>query len=179
MDRAEYLFWSRKYDKSFGWESQRERELGARFRKQKVLAVADLAQVVELKFKDEPEKKNRLLELVARNSDEKITRISSQVFSLPQGDDNYKVCSLTSLEGVSPVIASVILTFFDPHQYGIFDLSIWKPLLGNPPPNLYTPQNYLKLLSALRKTGAKQGLDARIIDKALFKKNVDESKGSA
>jgi hypothetical protein len=175
MDKPDYLSWSRKYDKSFGWQAQRERELGARFRRQKVLTVADLTQVVEWEFKEEPDKKSRLLELVSRNSEEKVARISSQVFSLPQGDDNYKVCCLTTLEGVSPVIASVILTFFDPHQYGIFGLSIWKPLLGNPPPNLYTPQNYIKLLAALRKTAAKHNLDARIIDKALFKKSIDES----
>lgn len=175
MDKSDYLVWSRKYDKSYGWQAQRERELGARFRKLKVLTVADLAQVAEWKFKEEPEKKARLLELVQRNSEEKVQRISSQVFSLPQGDDTYRINCLTTLEGVSPVVASVILTFFDPHQYGIFDLSVWKPLLGNPPPNLYTPQNYLKLLVAMRKTAAKHNLDARTIDKALFKKSVDES----
>ncbi len=110
----------------------------------------------------------------ARNTEEKVSRISSQAFNLPQGDDNYKISCLTTLEGVSPVIASVILTFFDPRQYGIFDLRVWKGLLGNPPPDLFTPQNYIKLLAALRKTAAKHNLDARIIDKALFKKSIDE-----
>ena len=175
MDKPEYLLWSRKYEKSYRWLTQRERELGARFRKFKVLTVSDLTQVAEWKFKEEPEKKNRLLQALTRNSEEKVNRVSSQVFNLVQGDDNYKVCCLTSLEGVSPVFASVILSFFDPHQYGIFDSSVWKALLGNPPPNLYTPQNYIKLLAALRKTAAKHNLDARTIDKALFKKSIDES----
>ena len=175
MDKPEYLVWSRKYDKSYGCQVQRERELGARFRKLKALTVADLAQVVEWKLKDEPQKKDRLLQAVARNSEEKVNRVSSQVFNLPQGDDNYKVNCLTSLEGISPIFASVILAFFDPRQYGIFDLSVWKALLGNPPPNLYTPQNYVKLLAALRKTAAKYNLDARTIEKALFKKSINES----
>ena len=175
MDKPEYITWSRKYDKSYGWQAQRERELGAKFRKQKALTVADLAQVVEWKFKDDPEKKTRLLELVARNTEEKVNRISSQAFNLPQGDDNYKICCLTTLEGVSPIVASVILTFFDPRLYGIFDTRVWKGLLGNPPPGLFTPQNYIKLLAAMRKTAAKHNLDARIIDKALFKKSTDES----
>lgn len=174
MDKPDYLAWSRKYDKSYGWQAQRERELGGRFRKLKILAVADLAQVVEWKFKEEPEKKTRLLELVARNSEENVNRISSQVFSLPQGDDNYRMNCLTTLEGVSPVVASVILTFFDPQQYGILDLNVWKRLLGNPPPNLYSTQNYLILLAALRKTAAKHNLDVRTIDKALFKKSMDD-----
>lgn len=175
MDKADYLSWSRKYDKSYGWQVQRERELGSKLRKQKALTAGDLAQVIEWKFKEEPEKRLRLLELVARNSEEKVNRVSSQVFNLPEGEDNYKICSLTSLEGVSPVIASIILSFFNPHQYGMFDLSVWKPLLGNPPPNLYTAQNYIKLLAAIRKTAAKHNLDARTIDKALFKKSLDET----
>ena len=48
--------------------------------------------------------------------------------------------------------------------------------LGNPPPNMQTTQNYLVLLSAIRKTAAKQKLDVRIIDKALYKKGFDEAK---
>ena len=83
---------------------------------------------------------------------------------------------ITLLEGVSPILASVILTFFDPKQYCILDGHTWKALLGNPPPNMQTTQNYLVLLSAIRKTAAKQKLDVRIIDKALFKKGFDESK---
>jgi len=175
LDKADYLEWSRKYDKSFGWEAQREHELGAKFRKVKVLTCAQLAQVVEWKFNANPEKKTRALELVARNDEAMVARVSGQVFSLPQSGDSYRMNCLTALEGISPVLASVILAFFDPHQYGIFDISVWKPLLGNPPPNLYITQNYIRLLAALRKTAAKHNLDARTIDKALYKKSIDAS----
>ena len=175
MDKADFLTWSRKYDKAFGWQAQRERELGARFRKTKVLTLADLSQVVEWKFGAEPEKCQHGLELVARNDEANLSRISGQVFSLPQCDDTYRMTCLTTLEGISPVLASVILAFFDPHNYGIFDLKVWKPLLGNPPSGLYQTQNYIRLLTAMRKTAAKHNLDARIIDKALYKKAIDES----
>ena len=175
MDKAAFLMWSRKYDKSFGWQAQRERELGAKFRKAKALTLADLAQVVEWRFKDEPEKKTRTLPLVARNDETTVTRFSSQALSIPSCEDGYRMNCLTLLEGVNPVLASVILAFFDPKQYSILDVSVWKALLGNPPPNLLTSQNYLKLLEAIRKTAAKQNLDVRVIDKALYKKNLDES----
>jgi hypothetical protein len=69
----------------------------------------------------------------------------------------------------------VILAFFDPKRYGIFDQAVWKGLLGNPPPGLYTPQNYLRFLASLRKTAAKHNLDARMIDKALYKKATDKA----
>ncbi len=175
MDKADYLLWSRKYDKTYGFLAQRERELGSKFRKRKVMTKADLAAVVEWKFKDEPDKKERALELVNRNTDETVERVSSQAFNLPAGDDLYRMNCLMTLEGVSPVLASVILTFFDPKLYGIFDVRIWKPFLGNPPGNLLTAINYRTLLVSLRKSANKHNLDVRVIDKALYKKSVDES----
>ena len=45
---------------------------------------------------------------------------------------------------------------------------------GNPPSDLLTTQNYLKLLEVIRKTAAKQNLDVRVIDKAFYKKSIDE-----
>jgi hypothetical protein len=167
--------WSRKYDKAYGWLAQRERELGAKFRKNKLLTAVDLSAVVEWRYKDEPDKKERIQDLVARNDPEKVNRITSQVLSLPNCDDAYRLNSLTMLEGVNPVLASVILAFFDPSNYGVFDTRIWKPLLGNPTSNLYQTSNYLKLLGALRKTANKHNLTARVIDKALYKKSIEEN----
>ncbi len=176
MDKAAFLMWARKYDKAFGWQAQRERELGSKFRKAKALTKVDLAQVVEWRFKDEPEKKTRVSELVARNDETTVNRLSSQALSIPSCEDGYRMNCLTLLEGINPVLASVILTFFDPKQYAILDPAVWKGLLGNPPAGLLTTQNYLKLLEAIRKTAAKQNLDVRIIDKAFYKKSKDESK---
>jgi hypothetical protein len=176
VDKAAFLMWSRKYDKSLGWQAQKERELGSKFRKAKALTKADLAQVVEWKFKDQPEKKTRVLDLVSRNEEATVNRLSSQALSIPSCEDGYRMNCLTLLEGVNPVLASVILAFFNPKQYAILDAATWKALLGNPPPNMLTTQNYLKLLEAIRKTAAKQNLDVRVIDKALYKKSLDESK---
>jgi len=175
LDKPDYIMWSRKYDKAFGWQAQRERELGTKFRKNKQLTCKDLSAVVEWKFKNDPEKLQRALELVARNDEEKVQRITGQTLSIPNADDTYRIICLTTLEGISPVIASIILTFFDPKNYGMFEPSVWKGLLGNPPSGLYTPQNYVRLLTAMRKTAGKHNLDARIIDKALYKKRLDES----
>lgn len=177
VDKKEILKWSKKYDKDQGWWVQKEIELGAKFRRNKVLTREDLAQIVEWKFKDaSEEKKQRVLAAIAQNDEATVARISGQVFNVPSGEDAYRINSLTMLNGVSPVLASIILAFFDPKQYGIFDVQVWRALLGNEPPNMYTPQNYLKLLAALRKTANKQNLDARTIDKAFFKKKLDESR---
>ncbi|MDR2719240.1 MAG: hypothetical protein LBC03_00320 [Nitrososphaerota archaeon] len=174
LDKADYLLWSRKYDKAYGFLAQRERELGSKFRKRKVMTKADLSAVVDWTFRNAVDKKARAIELVNRNSDEAVERISSQVFNLPDGNDLYRVNCLTTLEGVNPVLASVILMFFDPKNYGFFDVRIWKPFLGNAPSNLLTAMNYQTLLLSLRKASNKHNLDVRVIDKAIYKRSIDE-----
>ena len=126
-------------------------------------------------FKDDEEKKNRVLELVARNDEASVARVSSQVFSIPSNDDAFRMNCLMMLQGVSPVLASVILAFFNPKLYGVFDVYVWRALLGNEPPNLFSTVNYLKLLLALRSTAAKHNLDVRTVEKALVEKKIDEA----
>ncbi|MCW4005462.1 MAG: hypothetical protein NWF04_02525 [Candidatus Bathyarchaeota archaeon] len=171
VDKAELLKWSRKYDKANGWLVQKEQALGAKFRKNKALTREDLVQVVEWKL-GENSKKQRVLEAVAKNDEAEVARITGQVFNVVGTQDAYRINSLTTLDGVSPVMASVILTFFDPQNYGIFDAPAWQALLGNPPQNLFTTQNYLRLLTSLRKTAHKHNLSARTIQKAFHQKNL-------
>ena len=121
VDKKEILKWGKKYDKDQGWWVQKENELGTKFRKLKILTRDDLIQIVEWKFKDvSEEKRKRITEAVIKNDESMIERISSQVFNIPGNEDAYRVNSLTMLNGVSPVLASVILAFFDPKQYGVF-----------------------------------------------------------
>ena len=136
---------------------------------------ADLAKVVDWKFRDDEAKRKRVLELVAINDEASVERLSSQVFSLATGDDAVRMDCLTMLQGVSPVLASVILAFFDPKRYGVFDVYAWRALLGNESANLFATGNYLRLLSALRKTAAKHNLDVRTVEKALVQKKLDEA----
>jgi len=175
VDKRDFLKWSQKYDRDQGWLAQVERELGARFRRLKVMSSADLAEVVKWKFSGDEAKTHRVLELVARNDEASVKLASSQAFNLPVNDDAFRVNCLMMLEGVSPVLVSVILAFFDPKQYGVFDVYAWRALLGNEGPNLFSAANYLKLLLALRKTASKHNLDVRTVEKALVKKKLDEN----
>ncbi len=175
MDKAEILRWCRKYDKDQGWWVQKEQELGARFRKTKVMTLEDLVEIVEWKFKGAEGKKTKVLDAISKNDDDTIRKISSQVFNVPNEEDAYRMNSLMMINGISPVLASIILSFFDPKRYGVFDVNVWRALLGNEPPNLFSTQNYIKFLAALRKTSGKQNLDARVVEKAYFKKALDES----
>ena len=167
--------WCRKYDKAFGWQAQRERELGSKFRKNKAINLQGFGFDCRMEIQRRHRKEGASLELVARNDEANVTRLTGQALSVPGCEDSYRMNCLTLLEGVSPILASVILTFFDPKQYCILDTYTWKALLGNVPPNMQTIQNYLKLLAVIRKSAAKQNLDVRVIDKAFFKKGSDKS----
>jgi len=48
-------------------------------------------------------------------------------------------------------------------------------MYGKEPKNLFTTENYLKLLTDLRRIASNHSLDVRTVEKALFKKNVDEA----
>lgn len=173
MEKEEILNWSKKYDVDHPWWKQKEKELGDKLRRSKELTKDDLVQVVEWKFKELQGRKKRILGLIAKNDDTEIRRISSHIFGLGSKDDSYKANSLCMLHGVGPAVASTILTFYNPKEYGVFDIHIWRELFGKEPKNLFTTENYLKLLAELRRIANKYDVDVRIVEKAFFKKNID------
>jgi len=175
LERDDILRWAKKYDTEYIWWFQKEREIGDRLRANKVLTKADLVEVVEWKFKDLEARKKRILGLVRMNEDADVRRTSSHIFGLGSKDDSYKVDSLCILHGVGPAVASTILTFYNPKEYGVFDIHIWRELFGKEPENLFTTENYIRLLFKLRDIANRYELDVRTVEKAFFKKNYDRA----
>ena len=175
MNKEELLKWNEKYDKDHSWWTEKEKQLGDKFRRKKELTKDDLIQVVEWKFKDLKGRKERVLRFIAKNNDSLVRRISSVVFDTTLKDDSYRIDSLQMFDGVGPALASTILTFYDPKKYAVFDIHVWREMYGKEPKNLFTTENYLKLLSDLRRIANKYNLDVRTVEKALFKKNIDEA----
>jgi hypothetical protein len=113
--------------------------------------------------------------LVNRNSDSEIRSATKAVLGLGLESDAYKVNSLCGLHGVGPAMASTVLTFYDPANYGIFDIHVWREFFGRESKNLFTTHNYQRLLTEMRKLARKFCLDVRVVEKAYFKKNLDNS----
>ena len=124
LNREEILNWDRKNDKDHPWWTEKEKQLGDKFRRTKQATRDDLIQVVEWKFKDLKGRMNRVLEFIAKNDDALVRRISSGVFNTTLEDDSYRIDSLQMLRGVGPALASTILTFYDPKKYAVFDIHI-------------------------------------------------------
>lgn len=173
MNKEEILNWSRKYDEEYPWWVEEEKRVGNKLRQAKTLTKADLAEVVEWKFKELKGRKDRVLRFVRKNEDRAIQQTCGQVFA--KSDDSDRIRNLDALHGVGPALASVILTFYDPKQYGVLDIHVWREFFGNEPSTLFIGCTcYLNLLAELRKIANKYDLDARTVEKAYFKKNVDE-----
>lgn len=175
MNKEELLKWNEKYDKDHPWWTEKEKQLGDKFRRRKELTKDDLIQVVEWKFKDLKGRKERVLRFIAKNNDSLVRRISTDVFNTTLKNDSYKIDSLQMFSGVGPALASTILTFYDPKNYAVFDIHVWREMYGKEQENLFTTENYLKLLADLRRIANKCNLDVRTVEKALFKKNIDEA----
>jgi hypothetical protein len=175
LGKEEILNWNRKYDKDYSEWTEKEKELGDKFRRTKELSKDDLIQVVEWKFNKLKGRKDRILRFIVKNDDRLVRRISSDVFRTTLEDDSYRIKSLDALHGVGPALASTILTFYDPKNYGVHDIHVWREFFGDEPSTIFTGSAcYLKLLAELRKIANRYDLDARTVEKAYFKKNLDE-----
>ncbi len=173
LNKEELLQWNKRYDTEHPWWTQKEKELGDKLRRTRKLTKEDLIQVVEWKFKELKGRRIRVLGLIEKNDDEKFKKVSSKLFESGRTSDSYKIENLCDLDGVGPALASTILTFYDPKNYCVFDIHIWRELFGKEPSNLFAAKNYVKLLWEVRKIATQHQLDVRIVEKALFKKNLE------
>jgi hypothetical protein len=175
MNKEELLKWNERYDNDHPWWTQKEKEIGEKLRRTKELTKEDLVQVVEWKFKELKGRRLRVLGLIKGNTEEQYKRVSHKVFISGSDVDSYKIDALCTLDGVGPAIASTILTFYDPKRYCVFDIHIWRELFGKEPANLFVTKNYVKLLFEIRKIASGYNIDARTVEKAFFKKNLEET----
>ena len=174
MSKDEIVEWSKKYNQDHPWWIQKEKELGHKFRTKTEMTKKDLLQVVEWKFLTLKGRLKRVSGLVEKNNDSEIRRLSKEAFNLSSNSDSSRVDLLRQILGVGPALASTILTFYDPKQYGIFDIHIWRQVFGEEKNNLFTTKNYLMLLEELRSIARNYKLEVRTVEKALFKKNLPE-----
>ena len=119
-----------------------------------------------------------MLKYIYPISDDFVRTVSNESFT--EQDDRLKVRKLMGryggIKGVGLAIASVILTFYDPKNYGVYDIHAWRGLVGKQPKNLFTKfENLMTFETRLREDARRLSLDARMVEKAYFKKDFDES----
>ena len=175
MDKAEILDWNRKYDVDHPWWIKIEKELGGKFRQSYEVTKNDLLLIIEWKFLNMPWKDERKRD--AENVNENELRTKSQIALRLSPRDDYERISNLRFKGINASTISVILSFFDPHNYGVFDRHVWRGIFGHETSivDLFNIDNYIKLLSALRTIAEQYDLPVRTVEKAYFKRDFDKA----
>lgn len=179
MNKNDLLFWRDKYDKEEElYIGDTEEKLRKKFRKNRFITKSDLQTIIKWKFQGRLlGRQKRFLNLLESVDEKFVKEVSS--LALQNKDDQIRLKLLSSIKMVGNALSSVILTFYDPKNYGIFDIHAWRGLFGKEPPDLFSnPKNALKFFNKLREISRKTGLPCRDIEKAIFKKDLDKTQTS-
>lgn len=175
MNRESIIYWRDKYDREEDqYNRGEEEELRANFQKNKHITREDLIRLVKWKFQGRLEwRQRRILKFLNSVDDEFIIDLSRLAFKAK--DDKKRVKLFCTIDGVGTAVASTILAFYDPEKYGVFDIHVWRELFGEEPKSLFTDmKNIFRFFERLREIALKTKLPCRDVEKALFKKNLDE-----
>lgn len=177
MDKDELIFWNNKYDvEAFIYNTGIEEELKKKFQKNNFMNKSDLVKIVKWKFQGRLlGRQKRTLNLLKNIDDAFIKNVSQSAFR--SQDDKNRLELLSSIKGVRNALSSVILSFYDPENYGILDIHSWRGLFGEKEPsNVFANIKYaIKFFEKLRECSHETGLPCRTIEKAFFMKDLDES----
>jgi hypothetical protein len=174
------LYWLGRYNKEEDlYNTGVEQELRDKFQKNHQMTLEDLKRIVEWKFATLPGRKKRVFNLLRTVDDDYVRKVSELAFETD--DDKTRLTLLCSIRGVGNALSSTILAFYDPNRYGVLDIHDYREIFGltlrDDPKDLFTNQKHVHaLFQALRKISGETGLCCRDVEKALFKKNYEESK---
>jgi len=177
MDKKSIISWRKKYDKEEDlYTKGEEEELRAKFQKNKFMTKDDLKRIVKWKFQGKLEgRQKRILKLLENVDGKFIKGISRLAFETKNDKERIKLFCV--IEGIGPAVASVILAFYDPENYGVFDIHAWDELFGERLKDLFSNINHLiHFFEKVREISRRVNMPCRDVEKALFKKNYDESK---
>lgn len=173
MKKEEIIFWNNTYNSEEDlYNKGLEEELGKKIRKNKFITKEDLKEILRWKFQGQLKGRGEYkIKELEREDESIIQNLTKRALETKQDEERIKL--LTRIEQVGPAIASVILTFYDPDNYGVFDIHVWRELYGKEPKDLFNKNKnyYLKVLADLRRIARQYNLPVRIVEKALFKKN--------
>jgi len=177
MTKDEILFWRDKYNKEEDlYNKGVEEKLRKRFRENNFITKSDLQTVIKWKFQGRLlGRQKRFLKVLKSVNEKFIKKISYLTFQ--SKEDEIRLRLLSSIKMAGNALASVILTFYDPKEYGVLDIHAWRGLFGKEPPDIFSNTKHaIKFFTKLREISRKTGLPCRDIEKAIFKKDLDESK---
>ncbi len=174
MNKEELIFWKNKYNEEEDlYNNSCEEELRKKFQENKFVTKDDLVEIVKWKFQGRLSgRQKRILKLLDNVETLLIEEISKLAFRIK--DDEVRLRLLSCTNGVGNALSSVILSFYDPQNYGVLDIHAWRGLFGKESKNIFSSEKQaVKFFKKLRDISSETGLSCRDIEKAIFKKEKD------
>jgi hypothetical protein len=177
--KEEILFWLEKYPHEV-YPLRIENELRKKFRKNKFVTKYDLERIVKWKFRTDKLRRNKVLGFLEKYDDKTIKTVTKAAFEV-QKDDKLRLKLLASIGGITNIIATTILAFYEPERYGIMDDRVWEELYGegSKPKNydLISANKCLMYLENLKAIAIENNITVRDVERAYFSKNYWKSRG--
>lgn len=119
--------------------------------------------------------KNENLDFIEEIDENALMCITKMALQINEDLDIIKIKVLCIIKGLGPARASVILSFYNPLRYGVFNWRVWKQLFPDEKIK-YFPEYYVRFLKELRKKSDDTGEKVRDIEFALWKLDKESSK---
>ena len=175
MECNEIVEWAKRHDIEEYYWIRKEKKIGDKLRGSQELTKSDLIEIIEWKFESDARLKTVELNHVKNINERVLKEVSKVVFNLNTSQDLERIEQLCAFRGIGPSVASTVLAFFDPKNYGVFDYHVWQEVFGEELKKR-TVKNYVKLLSKLREIASRCGFEVRTVEKAFYAKNCAGAK---
>jgi len=142
-----------------------EQSTGLALRNANAISKDQLSSIIEWRFGDKKHYFSRVSRILESVDDQEIKEVTRTALALSL--DYYKMTLLCAIPGVGPVLASIILALYNPHEYGIFDREVWNQLFPDEKADM-SVEGYLRMLEGLRKLSKDYKVPVRVIGQALL-----------
>ena len=166
MDADEISDWSDRYDTVYNEDLRKtEERIHKTINEQQYLTRDELLEIVRWKLDGMPGRRGGNVDRVEKVPDEFVQRVTEA--ALLVDDPVIQLKTLKSVPGIGPATGTVVLTFYDPENYGIGDRYILDEFFGESRTMRVT--DYPKILEELRNRNPSD-FDLRTVEKAYYQK---------
>jgi hypothetical protein len=171
MDKNQATEWLRRYELEEDYNNGLEEKLRTQFKKNQSFTKSDLLEIMKWKFETMQGREKRQQNLLKTIKDEDVVHISTAAFRIK--DDRLRIAVLMTIPSVGLAIASTVMTFYAPENYGIYDIHSWRGLMCKKEFQSATWKELDAFWTKLRKEAKKLGMTCRDLEKAYFKKDKE------
>jgi len=170
LSAGEIARWREDYDKHEDMQTRHiEQKLRIEFQRNKHSTHSEMAELLTWKFYEMPGRLKRELNLLSKVTPDFVKRVTEEAFR--ETSESLRFRKLRTIKGVGAAVASVILAFYEPENYGVLDIHAWRELFGKEESNAFKESDFVRFTETLRSIGRIHGLPAREVEKAIFRKN--------